>query len=270
MWQVIRSKSLETQRRKREMMWFRPYVLAVVGIALLALIVAIPCAVRAGMKQQELNRGLLDAANQGDLQRVRDLLSNGADVNATDGKEGPALVAAAWRSAGGKLDVVKLLMAKGADVNAKTNKGTTALYVAATLNYRDLAKLLLDKGADVNYRGNASDRSLHDGDRVTALMGAAAMGNPYVAKLLLDRGADVNARTNSGDTALMFAAFSGQLEFVKLLLAKGADLKAKNDEGQTALDLATISTMGRMTLSSESEEKTEVFKLLKARSPRNR
>lgn len=67
---------------------------------------------------------LRQAASEGNLQKVKELLDRGVDVN-TRSESGvtPLMLACAE----GQIDVVKLLLARGADVNVKDNSGRTAL-----------------------------------------------------------------------------------------------------------------------------------------------
>ncbi|MEM9569377.1 MAG: ankyrin repeat domain-containing protein [Bacteroidota bacterium] len=68
---------------------------------------------------------LRDAAQEGDLELVKSLIEQGADVNAVD--------AVFWRTPlnvsakAGHFDVVKYLVKKGADVHYKDRTGQTAL-----------------------------------------------------------------------------------------------------------------------------------------------
>lgn len=61
--------------------------------------------------------------------------------------DGQRLIEAAQR---GDTDLVKELLAKGADVNVKTRYGATALFFAVDKANVELVRLLIEKGADVN------------------------------------------------------------------------------------------------------------------------
>ena len=52
----------------------------------------------------------------------------------------------------GNLDIIKLLVQNGADVNAATKEGNTALILAANEDQRGIIKFLTEKGANVNAR----------------------------------------------------------------------------------------------------------------------
>ena len=71
---------------------------------------------------------LVEAAANGDLERVKAHLDAGMDINGRDGEhESTALHAAAYH---GKLEIVKFLISKDADINAKNKHGQTPRDVA--------------------------------------------------------------------------------------------------------------------------------------------
>jgi len=92
---------------------------------------------------------LHDAAKAGEIETVRSLLAQGADVHAKDQYGATALHEAA---AHGRKDVVELLLSKGADVNAADVKGLTPLHQAASNGHAAVVKVLLDNGADPDAR----------------------------------------------------------------------------------------------------------------------
>ncbi len=94
------------------------------------------------------NTPLMSAVGSGDINAVKRLLNEGADVNAKDSDNWNALTKAARD---GHAEIVKLLIEKGADVNAKAYKGYSALMVAALDGYTEIVKLLIEKGADIDY-----------------------------------------------------------------------------------------------------------------------
>jgi len=97
---------------------------------------------------KDIDKELLNACKDGDLEKVKQLLEEGADVNVKDEKGRTALMFASWY---GHKKVVKQLLEKGADVNAREYKdGETALMWAAAKGDKKVVKLLLESGADVN------------------------------------------------------------------------------------------------------------------------
>ena len=190
------------------------------------------------------------------VRQVKEMLANGADVNAKGVFGRTALMVAAWN---GKTDTVKALVEAGADVNAKNNDGWTALMAAAEYDRTDTVKALAEAGADVNAKDNDGWTALMKvvrygntdtvkalveadadvnakKDGWTALMAAAAYGYTNTVKALVEAGADVNAKGAWGKTALMKAARNDQTDTVKALVEAGADVNAENSDGETALD----------------------------------
>tara|TARA_B100000424_G_C22911368_1_gene484863 strand:- start:668 stop:1174 length:507 start_codon:yes stop_codon:yes gene_type:complete len=75
---------------------------------------------------------LIDAAKNGNIERVREYLDSGADPNFREDSLGnTALIEASWE---GNSDIVKLLLDNGADTNIRDNYGDTALMIA---KYKD-------------------------------------------------------------------------------------------------------------------------------------
>ncbi|GJL79010.1 MAG: hypothetical protein NPINA01_19990 [Nitrospinaceae bacterium] len=235
-----------------------------------------------------LDRELLDAVKKGDLDRVRQAISDGANANA-QGKDGSNPLGKA--ASGGYLEIVKTLIQAGADANWEAPRGQTALNVAAGMGNSDVLQALIEAGADVNqkiksneapkrYQGATPifiaaefDRSetlrvlIDSGSNVNAvnklgmtpLLMASLSDNLRALLTLIEAGADVNAKTTgvvepSGppkdSTALMGAAINGNLRTVQVLLLAGAEVDAENGDGKTALQYAS------------EKDRTEIVRLL--------
>ena len=99
------------------------------------------------MKSQlkQLDRDLLDNVIMRDLDRVRQLLAQGADVNKMDDehRETPLMLAIKFANA----DMVRLLLEAGAEVDARDDWGRTALFYAPVSS--EVFALLLRAKADV-------------------------------------------------------------------------------------------------------------------------
>lgn len=78
------------------------------------------------------------------------LLDAGADIDATDGNNGTALLRAVESN---NIPIVKTLLKHGANTNIKTSSGSTPLTLAVLFFNTRIVELLVNAGADVNARG---------------------------------------------------------------------------------------------------------------------
>ena len=106
---------------------------------------------------QDVNSQLIEAAQNGQAEKVQALLESGADV---DGKNKNGWTALIYAALQGHPDVVRILLDAGADVNAKANADETALMAAADVGHTDIVRTLLDAGADVNGKGSVGRTAL--------------------------------------------------------------------------------------------------------------
>ncbi len=195
---------------------------------------------------------MIEAAGDGRLTEVQQLLKKGAEVHAVDDEGRTALIAAAY---GGHLDVARALVAAGADVNVQDSTKQSAYLIATSeigeAKGLELLELTLGHGADVttldSYHGTglirAADRGFADivarllqtpidKDHVnrlgwTALLEAIILGNGdtkhvEVVRRLVAAGVDVNRADGSGVTPLAHARDKGYQEMDDLLTAAGA------------------------------------------------
>jgi ankyrin repeat protein len=156
-----------------------------------------------------IGAALVAAIRNGDVQVVRQLLDNGADVNGRDAEGNTPLILASFYASP---ECVAALIEKGADVNRANKAGATALIRAAT-SY-EKTRLLVAAGAKVRVRTALGNTPL--------LLAARRAGNSRTVRLLLDRGANATERDDAGISPILAAAMSGDGETVRLLLDAGA------------------------------------------------
>ena len=180
---------------------------------------------------RKADRALLDAAEKGNIEAVKQHLAAGADVNAMG--RGTPLHYAAY---GGHKEVAELLIAEGADVNESNGIYTPLDWAysdnqnrnADELRFTETAALLRKHGAKQGvYLGPPKD-----------IWEAATEGDMEAVKQFIDEGADVNVKNKVGSTPLLYAAV--HKEIIELLIAKGADVNAKNNSGWTPLLMAVL------------------------------
>ena len=147
--------------------------------------------------------------------RVKLLVENGADVNATS--QYPAGARAPYAEAvyHGQQQIADYLVAKGAKRIAITLSTADEFSVACYRNDADRARELV-----------ARDPSLLD-DAGGLLIWAAEAGRVDSLRLLVELGVDVNSKPGD-ESPLHYAARAGQLDTVKLLVELGADVHARD------------------------------------------
>jgi ankyrin repeat protein len=94
-----------------------------------------------------------DAVKRNNVQRVIDLIENGADVNARDRYGQTALMLAAHN---GYQEIVEILIAHRANLNITSKYGLSALMLAVVAEHAEVAHLLVKAGADVSLLGTGA------------------------------------------------------------------------------------------------------------------
>ncbi|MDE2876509.1 MAG: ankyrin repeat domain-containing protein [Gemmatimonadota bacterium] len=154
-----------------------------------------------------------DAARRDDIDAVRTLIADGADVNAP---HGDGMTGLHWAALNGNREIAQLLIDAGAALAAATRLGAhTPLHVAAKVGHGEVVAILAEAGADPAAVTETGATPLHF---------AAASGDARSVTVLLGHGAAMDAREPQwGQTPLMFAAALGRTEAVTALLEAGAD-----------------------------------------------
>lgn len=155
-----------------------------------------------------------DAARIGDIDAVRALLRDGADVNAA---QGDGMSALHWAAELGNVDLMDVLLYAGAELESATRIGRyRPLHIASRNGNLEAVNRLVDAGADV--------MAATDPSGSTALHLAALSGSGEVVRALVAAGAEVDARESAWQqTPLIFAASWNRVDAVVALLEEGAD-----------------------------------------------
>ncbi|WP_341814526.1 ankyrin repeat domain-containing protein [Wolbachia endosymbiont (group A) of Dendrolimus pini] len=167
------------------------------------------------LKQTQLDKKLLAAAQNADINEVKDLINQKANINAKDMYGWTPLHFAASRN---KLSVVEFLFNNNANINAKDVYGNTPLHVAAQYSSNlEIVKFLLDKDiSGINNITNNGWTPLH----------VAIQGNKLnTVELLLGRGADIEVRDIYNQTSLDLATRKGYLDIAGILKQVQLDRK---------------------------------------------
>ena len=177
-------------------------------------VLVIALVMTAALGAQQTASAVADAAARGDKAAIRDLLKQGADVNAA---QGDGMSALHWAAERGDAELADLLIYGGANTGAVTRIGQyTPLHLAAKSGSPAVVKALIKAGADVNAKSNPSG--------ATPIHLAALAGSADVINLLADAKADLNAREAEWEqTPLIFAASANRAEAITTLIKRGAD-----------------------------------------------
>ncbi|XP_021076402.1 ankyrin repeat domain-containing protein 11 isoform X1 [Mus pahari] len=163
------------------------------------------------------------AAIRGDARRIKELISEGADVNVKDFAGWTALHEACNR---GYYDIAKQLLAAGAEVNTKGLDDDTPLHDAANNGHYKVVKLLL------RYGGNPQ-QSNRKGETPLKVANSPTMVNLLLGKGTYTSSEESSTESSEEEDAPSFAPSSSvdgnntDSEF-----EKGLKLKAKNPEPQ--------------------------------------
>lgn len=183
-----------------------------------------------------------------DVDRVKELIRAGADVNASNNYGANAMQLAAEVA---HRELLKMLLDAGADVDSPNPEGQTALMLVARTGDIEAAGLLINAGASVDAREQWGQQ--------TALMWATARRHPAMMELLITEGADINARSavrdynshvtaegrakrldSGGLTPLMYAVRENCKACVEVLIDHGVDLDIADPDGVSSLLLAIL------------------------------
>ena len=193
-----------------------------------------------------LDSPVADAAMNGNINVVQDLLKEGADVNLS---QGDGMTALHWASEAGDTEMVGMLLYAGANVQGVTRLGDyTPLHLASKSGKEGVVAQLLEAGADPGAYTTTGE--------VTPLHFAAASGNAATVEVLLDYGAAVNAKESvRGQTPLMLAAGRNRIAVLQVLLENDADPSMRSE-------VVDIPALQRETQEG-GERRSRVFEALK-------
>ncbi|KAL9070376.1 MAG: hypothetical protein Q9161_004935 [Pseudevernia consocians] len=197
------------------------------------------------------------AASRGNVGIVELLLSNGADITATDRAGNTPLHLASsfgtgidslrsmssdtytWGWIGQKVRMLDISLLKlkstqslldhGADVNAVNFQGKSALHLSIMKGRLLLTQLLLERGADV---------TLKDGHRAAPLTLASGFGDEEVTRILLKYDLQRQVQRGFLDDSLRIAALNGRLSLLEILLPNSTEQPSPDPAGRSLLHIS--------------------------------
>ncbi len=173
------------------------------------------------------HRTLHDAAEAGDLERVKVLLDAGVDV---DGKSSrikkPLLLVAVEKE---NAELVDLLLERGADVNYAAPNGMPPLHRATWMGYVEIFHRLVEAGADIKQKGPGGWMPIHH---------AARNGRTGLVTFLVESGCDINTKTSDGETPLHLAFELKSPRIAEHMVDLGAEALVRDAEGVSPFEKA--------------------------------
>ena len=167
-------------------------------------------------------------ASMGNLDKVKEAVDAGHDINARDHSGASALQAAAENN---YTEIVEYLVDAGADINATDNNEITPLLASCRKGLVGMVRFLLDKGAD-KYRVDAVGRGI--------LFYATLSENIHLVKIIYawDPQNRNITETYFNWTSLHVAADKGALECAKFLVEQKASIYRRGYRNETPEDCA--------------------------------
>jgi len=159
------------------------------------------------------------AVMQGDADRVKQLLAEGAYINAVDDMgDTPLHMSIVYDNT----EIAKILIDAGANVNAKDDEGYTPLHMTAIFGRNNIFDSMMKvESLNVNLQDNRGYGALHF---------AAAKERAHIYEILVARkDINLNLKNQEGNTPLHVAAIWDSGRAARILVIAGADLSIRNN-----------------------------------------
>ena len=183
--------------------------------------------------QDEINRSLLRAVYEANLDDIKTIIDRGAQVNPY--KRPPLYLAVCRRD----VSMTELLLQEGANY-ALGWCGTPPIHRACENGDIKITELLLDAGASANSLDVRQEQPLH-----VMLSTESPMSDVSgLIGLLISRGADINARSRTEKTPLHLSCEHDNVDNVRALLVHGTNTDARDRTGNTPFHSLVTSWTG--------------------------
>ncbi|QPJ62439.1 MAG: hypothetical protein G3M70_11380 [Candidatus Nitronauta litoralis] len=199
-------------------------------IALVAFAIVLGIA-NQGIPVNRIDRQLIDAAENNEADKIKQLLQQGANVDSQDLRGRSALLIAVDKN---HIETARLLIEAGADVNLQDRIQDSPLLLAGAEGTLEILNMILQANPDFG---------LYNRYGGTALIPACERGHVKVVKALLQTKTDINHVNYLGWTALMEAIVLSDggprhQQIVQMLVDAGADITIADNDGITPLQHA--------------------------------
>lgn len=215
---------------------------------------------------EEANKLLLHVAEEGNLEKVKEAIEIGADINFQDDdfKQSAMHIAASK----GHIEIVEFLIENGADLLQMNGVDMTPLHLAVRDGWTSIVKLILSKAEKIperiindamhvgsmsvygrpeivqmleDYRVVQAKPSTSGGEKAAGLLlESSESGDVTGVEKALTQGADPNVVDGRGMQPIHWAALRGHKEIVSILLDKGANVNSTNTADWTPIMHASM------------------------------
>ena len=201
--------------------------------------------------QHEIDRSLLLAVVEGNLDDVESLIHGGARVNPHRVYERPPLHLAICKH---DAPMTELLLQEGANC-AQEWLSMPPIHQACKQMDGEIIQLLLDAGASASSLNARKEQPLH---MVLSRRFPTSNASDLI-DLLISRGADINARTRAHKTPLHLSCEYDNVDNVQALLVRGANVNAQDRDGNTPFHTLVTGWLSRWSNSACFEAITRLL-----------
>ncbi|XP_057322749.1 uncharacterized protein LOC130666094 [Microplitis mediator] len=153
-------------------------------------------------------KDMFRALEQGDLEKLKETLKRGADIN---GKSCNSWTALHYAAKGPNIEVVKFVLDKNVSPQMTNGFNQSVLHVAAEYGRKLAVELLIKNKCNVNALDDEGQSPLHK---------AAENGHEEIVKILMKNNADTSIQNSYGYSALHNAVLNNHKSVVEILLKR--------------------------------------------------
>jgi len=176
------------------------------------------------------------AIDDGDLEKVKELIAEGVNINKQGGNLVPAKLPLSRAIIRDQYEIFMFMLKNGAQINILDEDGLGPLHIAS----KDIRyiKPLLEHGADLSFRDRFGRQLIHRlAETSYSVKEKEFLDNSEAIEFVAQAGAEINSQGQWG-TPLHHAVFGANVEGAIKLLELGADASIVNKEGKTPREMA--------------------------------
>jgi hypothetical protein len=199
------------------------------------------------LNQESLNQEFLKAVELGNIERVKELVKKGANLNTRNPQGETSLL---WATKEEQTGMALVLIAQKASLNAQDDEGNTALLTACRNGNIEIARALIDADADISVENKQGEKAFNAAMKQSQPELVGLFEKPLKKILMQIPSAEIaraiqyhNVNPNeqnpqTGETMLNWASGAGLMNVTLAFVQAGADQRIPNKDGQIAAEAA--------------------------------